>query len=193
MLGTNVHRWQCGCRQGVDVAGEQNLALVLIDQLAQRLVDDEQLGIGVLHHEVQSLLRITGVKWLIGAASLEHAQRGDGHPLASRNEHRHHILGLQSLADKVGGDAVANGIDLGIGVLEVFVDHSHVVGCGLCLATEERHDALRRVIIHIILVECVEQLDLLLSRDVDVGQLLAREHAFDRSLVALEQLRDQLM
>ena len=53
---------------------------------------DEQLGSRILHHEVQALLGIARVKGLVGTAGLQHTQRGNGHPLAARDEYRHHIL-----------------------------------------------------------------------------------------------------
>ena len=68
-----------GCEPD-DVLRQEHVALIFIDHRPQFLVGNEQPGAGVLHHEVQPLGGIAGVKRLIGTASLQHAQRGDGHP-----------------------------------------------------------------------------------------------------------------
>ena len=74
-------------REGWEVAGEKNIALILVDQRTERLVGNQQLGAGILHHEVQALLGIARVERLIGATGLEHTERGNGHPLATGDEH----------------------------------------------------------------------------------------------------------
>ena len=44
-----------------DILREEYLALEFIDNWAQILVSNQQFCVGILHHEVESLLRITGV------------------------------------------------------------------------------------------------------------------------------------
>ena len=61
-----------GCRQGDNVLGQQHLALVLIHDRTQFRIGNEQFGTRILHHEVQTLGRIAGIQWLIGATGFQH-------------------------------------------------------------------------------------------------------------------------
>ena len=117
----------------------------------------QQFRTGILHHKVQTLLRVSWVERLVGAASLQHAERGDGHPLATGNEHRNDILGFETLRDDIGGNAVAHLIDLRIRKPLFFIDHGHIVGRILSLTAEQRDDGLRVVIVNVGLVEAVEE------------------------------------
>ena len=95
----------CGAGAAVgdgQVACKEHIALIFIDQGPSSLVGNEQLGISIFHHEVEALLGIAGVERLIGATGLEHAKRGNGHPLATRNEHGHHVFLAQSLGGDMG-------------------------------------------------------------------------------------------
>ena len=56
------------------VLRQQHISLILINDGAKLLISNQQLRIGILHHEVQALLRIAGIKRLVGAASLQHAK-----------------------------------------------------------------------------------------------------------------------
>ena len=124
--------------------------------MPQLLVGNEQTGIGILHHEIQPLCRIAGIKRLIGTACLQHTQRGNDHPLATRNQHRDNIFRTQALRGNVMGDSLRNLVDLTIGVSRIMIDHTLIVGCKCGLTTEEGYDGLRAVIRHIGLVEAIE-------------------------------------
>ena len=79
-----------------DVFGQQYLTLIFVHDGAQVLIGNEQLGIGILHHEVQALCGVRRVKRLIGATGLQHTHRGDDHPLRTRYEDGDRILLSQS-------------------------------------------------------------------------------------------------
>ena len=70
--------------------------------------------------------------------------------------------------------------------------HRDILRRDLCLTTEERHDGLRRIIVHIVVVESVEQVDLLGCRQVDIDESFLSEETFQHRFIALEQLRNQL-
>ena len=140
---------------------------------------------------IQTLFGIGGVEGLVGTAGLQDTERGDGHPLAAGDEHRHHVALTQSYGLQVRGDAVAQGVNLGIGVALVLVDHSHVVGGGFHLALEERHDGLGGVVVHVGLVEQVERRHLRGGGDLDVAEALAAEHPLDHGLITLQILGDE--
>ena len=91
------------------------------------------------------------------------------------------------------GNAVAHAVHLLVCIVLVLIHHSHVVGCRLCLSCEERHDGLRGIIVHIILVEAVERRRLRGCGDADVAQTFAREHALEHRLVALQILADECL
>ena len=78
--------------QALQVFCQQHLAFVFVYQVAQFPVGNEQSGIGIFHHEDESLFWIAGVERLICASGLQHTERGDGHPLAAGDEHRDDIL-----------------------------------------------------------------------------------------------------
>ena len=59
-------------RQRVDVFRQQHFTLVFINDGTQLLVSNQQLGIGILHHEVKTLGGITRVKRLISATGLQY-------------------------------------------------------------------------------------------------------------------------
>ena len=67
-VGTGTLGQCVGGRKGWEVAGEKNIALILVDQRTERLVGNEQLGIGVLHHEIEPFFGIGGVERLVGAS-----------------------------------------------------------------------------------------------------------------------------
>ena len=59
---------------------------VFIYLLQHLLVGYQQLGVSILHHEIQALGRVAGVKGLVGAAGFKHAQGGEHHPFAATYE-----------------------------------------------------------------------------------------------------------
>ena len=122
--------------QRVNVFRQQHFTLVFINYGTQFLVSDKQLGIGILHHKVQTLRWITWVERLIGTAGFQHTQRCDGHPLTARNEHRNHILVAKALFHEVIGDTLRNLVNLTISKLLVVIDNSQIVGC-FCNLTAE--------------------------------------------------------
>ena len=85
------------CSIGGQVARQEDFALVYVDDGAQFFIGNEQLRTGILHHKVQTLCGVAGVERLIGAAGLQHAERGDGHPLTAGNKHRDDILSFETL------------------------------------------------------------------------------------------------
>ena len=130
--------------------------MVFIHHRPQILIGNQHLGVGIFHHEVETLGGITRVERLVGATGFQHAERGDDHPLATRDEHRHDILFSKTLRGDVGGDALRDGIHLAVGVLVVVIDNRHVVRRLLYLMAEQRNDVLRVVVRHFRLVEAVE-------------------------------------
>ena len=84
-------------RKPCQILCQQHIALIFIDDIPQLFISNQQLGIGILHHEVQTLLRIAGIQRLIGTTSLQHTERSNSHPFATRNQYRYHILQAQTL------------------------------------------------------------------------------------------------
>ena len=180
-------------RQTGQVLRQQHIALILIHHRAQLLIGYQQTGTRILHHEVQTLLWIARVERLVGTTGLQHTQRRDGHPLATRNQHRHHILQPEALGCYFAGDAVAEVIHLGIGVALALIDHSRVLRRLLRLSAKQRHDGLLRVVVHIAVVEGIQQPHLAGRRNNDVAQLLLGEESLHHSLIALQELPHQLL
>ena len=185
LVGLDVHLGRCSSGQVHDILGQQHLALVLVNDGTQFLVSDQQLGAGILHHEVQALLGITRVERLIAATGLERTQRGDRHPLAAGNDDRHHVFGTQALADDIGGNAVADFINLGIGELLVHIYDGCCVGRGLGLLAEQRDDGLTVVIFQFARVKAVEGSHLVGCGNVDVAQVFLGDEALEHGLIAL--------
>ncbi len=143
------------------------------------------MGTGILHHEVQALLRIAGVQRLIGTAGLQYAERGDDHPLRAGNEDGNHSFMLGGsqfftfhfyLFTYIRGNAVAQLVDLLVGIAMVLEHHSLLVGRSLCLTAEQRHDGLRVVVRHIGVVQAVQVGTLVVRQHVDVAQRVLDGH-----------------
>ena len=153
------------------VLGQQHRPLV-IDFLQQFFLGDEELGGGVLHHEVQALGGVAGIQRLVGAAGLEHAQGGEHHPLAAADENGHH--GLGAFAGELP-DLRRDGIGLFVHLLvrepHVMIHDGQVVRRFGGLGTEQGDDGLAGVIVHVRHVEAVQQGGLLL---VHQGQAAER-------------------
>ena len=161
-------------RKRCEVLRQQHVALVFVNNRTEFLFGDEQFGVGVLHHEVESLGRVGRVERLISTAGFEYAKRGDGHPLAARDEDRDDVFMLEALAHDVGRDAVGQFVHFAVGVAAVRINHCDVVGrlCGL--TTEERDDGLGGVVGHFGLIETVEQTNLCFADEADGGQRCCR-------------------
>ena len=159
-----------GTGQRGDVACQQHVAGVFAHQRAQLLIGDEHLHPGILGHEVQALLGISGVQRLITAACLQHAERSQRHPLAARYQDGHHVFSAQTLSGEMGSEAVGDLIGLTVGILTVLVDHSRLVGIQTRLLAEQAHHGLCVVVGVGGLVERVEQLHLLGRNGGDVAQ-----------------------
>ena len=99
--------WQC-----INIGGEQHISFIFINQRTQFGVDNQQLGAGVFHHEIEAFGGIAWVKRLISATCLEHTHRSNRHPLASRNEHAHHVFLAESHGSDSRSNAIANIINL---------------------------------------------------------------------------------
>ena len=154
-----------------DVFRQQHLTRVFIYQFSQRFVGNEQSGSSIFHHEVQTLLRITGVQRLIGTASLQNAKRGNSHPLAARNDDRHGITNAQSFGCDIGSYAVADVVHLGIGVTVVLEDDGFGIWRCLRLTAEQRDDGLCVVVWPVGIVERIEQFYLRWAGNLDVREL----------------------
>ncbi len=147
-------------RQLFYIFGKQHLTLIFIHQLAQFLIGYEQLGVGVFHHEIQTLCRIARVERLIGATGLKHTQGGYHHPLAARNEHRHHILRRQALRLDVVGYTFGYLIHFFVGVFIIVIYNSLIVRSFSHLTAEQRHYVLGVVVFHFSIVEAVKHRNL---------------------------------
>ena len=128
-----------------------------------------------MHHEVQTLLRISRIQRLIGATGLHDTDGGNGHPLAAWNQYRYDILRSQSFLRNTAGNAVAELIDFLVGKAILLIHHCDIVGCSLRLTSEQRDDGLGVVVIHIFLVERVQQVYLGLRGDADVADVCVRK------------------
>ena len=73
------------------------------------------------------------------------------------------------------------------------INDGDILRCGLCLTTEQRDDGLRVVIIHIILVERVEQIYLSRRGDGDVAEQLLCEESVHHRLITLQELADECL
>ena len=153
--------------------------MVFINDGSQFFICNEQFGVGVLHHEVQTIGGIARIERLIGATGLQHAQRGNDHPLAARDKHRDHILVAETLFHQVTGDTLRNSIHFLVRIVLVMIDHRHIVGRQFHLLTEQRNDGLGVVVRHIGLVETIEDGGLFGIQQRDLLQLhlrLTNEH-----------------
>ena len=139
------------------VLSQQHRSLV-IHLLQQFLLGDEELGGGVLHHEVQALGGVAGIQRLVGAAGLEHAQGGEHHPFAAADEDGNHGFGAFAgdLPD-LRRDGIGPFIHLLVREPHVVIHDGQVVRRFSGLGTEQGDDCLRGVIVHVRGVEAVQQ------------------------------------
>ena len=149
---------------------QQHFAFIFIHHRTKFLVGNEELSIGILHHEVQAFLWITWVERLVSTTCLQHAERGNRHPLAARNENGNHIALLHAFADEMLGNLVGKSIHFFVSESLVFVNHSCVIAILFHLLTEERDNGLRRIECHVVVVEAVELSQLLRIDERNVGE-----------------------
>ena len=154
-----------------NVLRQQHFASVFIYQLTQRLVGNEQSGSSIFHHEVQTLLRISGVQRLVGTAGLQHAERGNSHPLAARNDDRHGIANAQALGCDIGCYAVTDIVHLGVCVTMVLEDDGFGIWRCLGLTAEQRYHRLGVIVWPVGIVERVKQRQLRCVGNPDVREL----------------------
>ena len=100
---------------------------------------------------------------------------------------------MQSLSDDIGSDTVADGIHLGIGILPILIDNSHVLWCLLCLVLKQRYDRLCMIILGIRLVKGVERRYLRGGGDIHLTKVRLSEEPFHHSLITLQELGDQCL
>ena len=167
---------------------QQDVALVLVHYREQGFIGNQQARLGVLHHEVQSLLRVTWVERLESTAGFQHAEGCYRHPFASGNQYRNHILQAQALAGNIACYAVAECVHLGIGVAILAERHGNLVGHALRLTPEQRDDGLTVVIRFVRFVEAVQQLRLLRIDKGYVAQIFLGKEALHHDLIALQKL-----
>ena len=144
-------------RQRETIFRQQHLTVVFVNDIAQRLIGYQQLGIGIFNHKVQALGRITRVKGLVGTAGLEHAESSNRHPLTAWNDDRHHILATETSPYQISRYALCDIVYLAVGISLFVIHHRYVVGRQLHLTAEQRDDGLRCVIRHLSIVETVKQ------------------------------------
>ena len=167
--------------------------MIFVYNGAQFLVGNQQSGAGILHHEVQPLLRIAGIEWLESTASLYDSQRGDSHPLTTWNQDSYDILQAESLRCDIACNTVADFIYLCVCEPLVLKDNCCLIGRGLCLATEQRDDSLCLIVGGIGLVKTVEHFLLGRRYNADITQLFLSKEALYYSLITLQELVDQLL
>ena len=165
--------------------------MVFVHKVAQRFIGDEQLHVGILHHEVETLRRIARVEGLVGATGLQHAQGDNRHPLATRNQHGDHILFVKALSVDIGGDAVGKLVQFFVGEAFFLKYHRDVVGRFRHLLAEFGDNRRTLVQLCIGLVETIQQGTLALGTDVDVAQQGLTQQALQNSLVTLHELGNQ--
>ena len=102
---------------------------------------------------------------MIGTARFQHTERGYGHPLTTWYQNGYHILIIQSPRGDIACDAVAYLIHLSVGVSFFLIDHRDVVGRLLGLLAEQRDDGLCVIVIHVGLIETVEDCRLMLIQE----------------------------
>ena len=66
-FGNRLRLWQIG-----QVAGENHLTLIAVNEINEFLISYQKLCIGITHHEFEAFLGIRRVEWLIGTSGLEH-------------------------------------------------------------------------------------------------------------------------
>ena len=130
--------------QSRDVGRGQDRPLEALDQLRQALICDEHGAGGVLHHELQPVLRIGRVERLVTAAGLEHAQRGYHRVFAPAQDDGDHAPGLDGLFN-VSGEPVGEAVDLGIGQAPVVKYDGGVLRVFRDPAAEQVQDGLLRL------------------------------------------------
>ena len=179
------------CRQLLQFFRQQYVALILIHDVSEFFVGNEQFGTGILHHEVQTLLRISGIQRLIGTTGLHDTDGGNGHPLTSWNQYRYDILRSQSFLRNTASNTVAEFVDFLVSIAVLLIHHCDIVRCSLRLTSEQRDDGLCVVVIHIFLVERVQQVDLGLRGDADVAEQGLRQETIHHGLITLQELADE--
>ena len=77
----------------MEVLGLQDGSLIVFQDREQVLIGDEDLGVGILHHEEQALRGVGGIQRQIGAAGLERTQRRGHHVLVAAQHDAYHAAG----------------------------------------------------------------------------------------------------
>ena len=113
-------------RQLGDLVGEQNGTVIFRDQFLQARVCDQQRGIGVFYHEIQSLGRVGRVEGLVGAAGFNGSQGCDHHLFAATQDDGNDAAGFHGLLD-FSGQVVGEAVCFGIGQTGAAIDYGQLV------------------------------------------------------------------
>ena len=116
--------------------------MFLADDVAQFRCGNQNLGIGIIHQQVQSLRWIGGIQWQICAASLQNAQGADHHIFAPGNQHTYNLLPLNSAPAQVHGEPVRDFIQLSICIFFVQIHQRSVPRAQTRLIAEEINHSL---------------------------------------------------
>ena len=163
-------RGDFGLREGGDVLCEEYGALVFIDEPDEAFVRDQQLRRGVLNHEIEPLLRVSGIQRLVGAAGLQHAEGSHAHPLAAGDKDGDHALPAEAESEDLSCDLIRDGIYFTVGQDLVFIDDRRLVRILRDAAAEEGDYSLGGVVFDRRLVETVQDLRALLIQQGDAGK-----------------------
>ena len=138
--------------QLLDIGRFDDGNLRVLEKGKEVFVGDQHPGIGVLHHELEALRRIGRVQREVGAAGLEHAQRGDHHVFVPSQHDAHDAFGRDPALD-IGGQVIGQFIDLSIGEADVFVNEGDVVRAGFRVVAESVQDGGERMFSHVLRID----------------------------------------
>ena len=169
----------CGLafRQVVQLVRGEYGTVVIPYQRDQFLVGNQELGVGVLDHEIEALRRVGRIQWLIGAAGLHRGQGSLGHPGIPVNEHGHHLFFPEPESKDSGGQGVCVAVQLPVADGLALKEHGRGVRGGLGLLAEQVYHRLAQIYLLGVVVEAVQLLEAL---SVHKGKLRER-HVLEHS------------
>ena len=148
-------------RQILQLRGGEHGTGVFPYQRDKFFVGNEELGAGVLNHEVEALRGVGRIQRLVGATGLHGGQGGLGHPGVAINQDRNYIFFPETVRQDFGGQGIRVGIQFLIADGFSVEEHGRSIRGGLGLTPEQVHDGEAQVHFLCVVVKAVQLLEAL--------------------------------
>ena len=181
-----VFRLGPGCglafRQVVQLVCGEYGTFVVPYQRNQFFIGNEELGVGVLDHKVQTFRRVGRIQWLIGAAGLHSGQGCLGHPGVAADEYSHHVFVLETEGKDFGRKGVCVAVQFLVADGLAVKEDGRGIRRGLGLFAEQVYHGLAQVYLLGIVVEAVQLLEALAVHEGNLREGNILEHTSHHTL-----------